>query len=81
MKDPEAYLLSLVGQKVQVWCSRFIYTGVLVGLDKEKFLLENCGIIFRTGPLTQKEPDRYEPFCQNPRIVFRAACEHIGVVS
>ena len=45
-------LEGLMGQRVTVWCLNYIYTGVLTGVNGDCILLEDAGIVYETGPLT-----------------------------
>ena len=45
-------LEGLMGQRVTVWCLNYIYTGVLTGVNGDCILLEEAGIVYETGPLT-----------------------------
>lgn len=42
----------LMGQRVTVWCLNYIYTGTLTGVNGDCILLEDAGIVYETGPLT-----------------------------
>lgn len=45
-------LEGLMGQRVTVWCLNYIYTGTLTGVNGDCILLEDAGIVYETGPLT-----------------------------
>ena len=45
---PEKFL----GERVTLFCCRYIYTGKLAGVNDESLLLTDCGIVYETGELT-----------------------------
>ncbi len=47
-------LLSLLGQRVTLFCSAYIYTGVLVGVNDTCVKLSDASIVYETGTLTDK---------------------------
>ena len=44
-------LMALLGKKVTLFCSAYIYTGTLVGVNDKSVKLEDAGIVYETGPL------------------------------
>ena len=48
-------LEKLIGQRITVFCSNYIYTGNLVGVNQDDILLENPGIVYETGPFDEKK--------------------------
>lgn len=44
-------LESLLGEKVQLWCMNYIYTGKLVGVGEDCVRLEDAGVVYETGAL------------------------------
>ncbi len=42
-------LMSLMGEQVILFCMNFNYAGKLVGINDDFVLLENGGIVFKTG--------------------------------
>jgi len=42
-------LVSLIGQQVMILCNCYIYTGRLVGVNKEDIKLESPKIVYETG--------------------------------
>jgi hypothetical protein len=45
---------ALLGENVLLMCANYFYTGKLVGVNKTNVELENPGIVYETGPWTQK---------------------------
>lgn len=42
-------LMGLLGEKVEVYCSNYIYAGVLVGVNDTFVKLDNAHIVYETG--------------------------------
>ena len=47
-------LVGLMGQTVTLFCSAYIYTGVLTGVNDTYVKLEKAKIVYDTGPLDTK---------------------------
>lgn len=45
-------LISLLGEKVILFCMNYFYAGTLVGVNSDCVLLENGGIVYETGPFS-----------------------------
>ena len=48
-------LVSLMGQKVTLFCLNYIYAGKLVGVNETCVLLSDASIVYETGPLNTKD--------------------------
>jgi len=48
-------LVSLLGQRVTLFCMNYIYTGDLAGVNTTCVLLENAAIVYETGAFNTKE--------------------------
>ena len=48
-------LLSLIGERVTLYCQIYIYTGKLVGVNTNYVLLEDAAVVYSTGPYTDKK--------------------------
>lgn len=48
-------LMALLGQRVTLFCCRYIYTGKLVGVNDECVLLDDAGIVYETGAFSTTE--------------------------
>lgn len=48
-------LESLLGEKVTIFCTRYIYTGILTGLNDNFCLLTNPYIVYETGAWDKKD--------------------------
>lgn len=42
-------LEKLIGERVTLFCCRYIYTGKLIGVNETCVLLTDCGIVYDTG--------------------------------
>jgi flagellar basal body rod protein FlgF len=47
-------LVSLLGQRVTLYCMNYIYEGKLVGVNDNDVKLEDAGIVYETGELNAK---------------------------
>lgn len=47
-------LVSLLGEKVILFCLNYFYAGTLVGVNEDCVLLEDGGIVYETGPFSDK---------------------------
>lgn len=47
-------LVGLLGNRVTLFCLNYIYTGKLAGVNEDCVLLEDAGIVYETGSLTDK---------------------------
>jgi len=45
-------LMSLLGQRVTLFCLNYIYTGKLAGVNETCVLLEEAAIVYETGAFT-----------------------------
>lgn len=45
---------NLLGERITLFCCRYIYTGKLVGVDDTTLKLENPGIVYETGSFNDK---------------------------
>ena len=48
-------LISLLGERVTLFCMNYIYTGDLVGVNDTCIKLDNPAIVYETGELTSKD--------------------------
>lgn len=47
-------LISLMGEKVILFCLNYFYAGTLVGVNDDCVLLEDGGIVYETGAFSDK---------------------------
>ena len=50
-ETPNEGLISLMGQRVTLFCLNYIYEGKLVGVNDDCCKLEDASIVYETGPL------------------------------
>ena len=43
-------LVALLGEDVMVMCSSYFYTGKLTGVNDTCILIEDCSLVYETGP-------------------------------
>lgn len=48
-------LVSLLGERVTLFCANYIYTGKLAGVNETCVLLEDASIVYETGAFTEKK--------------------------
>lgn len=53
--EEDAYLMSLMGQRVTFWCMNYIWTGKLIGVNNVNVLLEDAHLVFETGAFNTKD--------------------------
>jgi hypothetical protein len=51
----ENHLESYLGETLTVFACRYIYSGKLVSIDETSICLEDAGIVYETGELTDKQ--------------------------
>lgn len=47
-------LTALLGEKVILFCMNYFYAGTLAGVNTDCVLLEDAGIVYETGPFSDK---------------------------
>jgi len=50
--DLKEGLEKLLGKRITLFCCRYIYTGILSGVNENDVLLTDPAIVYETGPLT-----------------------------
>lgn len=58
-------LVALMGERVTLFCGNYFYTGKLVGVNDTFVKLEDAGIVYETGPLTDSTWKDFQPFSKN----------------
>ena len=72
-------LEKLLGERVTLFCCRYIYTGKLTGVNDDSVLLTDCGIVYDTGALNNKKWDDYQPL-PNDWYVAVQSIESFGLL-
>jgi hypothetical protein len=47
-------LTALLGEKVILFCMNYFYAGILMGVNSDCVLLDDAGIVYETGPFSDK---------------------------
>lgn len=72
-------LLSLIGKNITVFCSVYIYTGQLIGVNKDDIKLVGARLVYETGAFTDnKFKDAQEINKGKPWYVRTQAIESYG---
>ena len=71
-------LEKLLGERVTIYCCRYIYTGKLSGVNDDCILLTNCGIVYETGLHDEKSWSDYQKL-PNDWYIQKASIESFGV--
>ena len=72
-------LIGLMGENVTLFCSNYIYTGKLLGVNETCVLLENPKIVYETGELTSKSWKDAQPL-PGKWYVQLSAVESFGIL-
>ena len=72
-------LEKLLGERITLFCCRYIYTGKLIKVNQDCVLLTECGIVYETGELTNTEWKDYQKL-PNDWYVARQSIESFGVL-
>jgi hypothetical protein len=75
----EGTMESLLGENIQVWCLNYIYSGELVGVNKEDIVLRNAHVVYETGPLTDKQFKNAQPLPVEEWYIKTAVIESYGL--
>ena len=78
--DPSG-LVSLMGQRVTLFCANYIYTGKLTGVNATCVLLtDKPAIVYETGPLTDGKWKDAQPLPHDELYVMTHAVESFMVL-
>ena len=72
-------LEKLLGERVTLFCARYIYTGKLIGVNDTCLLLEDAGIVYETGALDSTEWDDMQKL-PNKWYVQLQSIESFGIL-
>ena len=72
-------LEKLLGERVTLFCCRYIYTGKLIGVNDDCVLLSDCGIVYETGELTDNNWKDYQKL-PNDWYVSKQSIESFGIL-
>ena len=79
MEETGEGLEKLLGERVTLFCCRYIYTGKLIGVNTDCVLLTNCGIVYDTGALDKKDWSDYQKL-PHDWYVARGSIESFGIL-
>ena len=72
-------LEKLLGERVTLFCCRYIYTGKLSGINDDCVLLTDAGIVYETGSLDSDNWKDMQPLPNN-WYVQKDSIESFGVL-
>ncbi len=73
-------LEALLGEKVTLFCTRYIYTGQLAGINKDFCLLEDPSIVYETGEFTKSEWADAQKLPKKEWYIMLHAIESFGIM-
>ena len=73
-------LISLLGERVTLFCLNYIYTGKLLGVNDTCVLLEDPSIVYETGAFTEKAWKDAQRLPEKTLLVMLRCIESAGVV-
>lgn len=73
-------LRSLLGQRVTLFCCRYIYTGQLIEVDDTCVKLEDCGIVYQTGEFKDVAWKDYQKLPHKHFYVTTQSIESYGLM-
>ena len=73
-------LEGLIGEVVTIFCTNYIYTGKLVGVNTDCVKLENPKIVYETGEFTSKDWKDAQSLPNKFFYVARQAIESFGIM-
>lgn len=73
-------LTALMGQRITLFCTRYIYTGKLLGVNDECVLLGDAAIVYETGKLSDKAWSAKEEIPGKSWYVMIQSIESFGLL-
>jgi hypothetical protein len=73
-------LEKLLGEKVTLFCCRYIYTGELVGVNDVCVLLKNPAIVYETGAFSEKDWKDCQGLCAEEFYIATQSIESFGIL-
>ncbi len=55
VEETDAGLITLMGERITLFCANYIYTGKLAGVNDDFVLLEDAAIVYETGAFDAPE--------------------------
>ena len=75
---PNEGLISLLNQRITLFCLNYFYTGKLSGVNEDCVLLTEASIVYETGAWTAKDWGNAQKL-PNDIYVMKAAIEAFGI--
>ena len=72
-------LEALLGERVLLMCGNYFYTGVLEGVNETYVKLTDSGIVYETGPWSDRKYTSEQKLHMDVWYVSRAAIESFGM--
>jgi len=72
-------LVSLMGQRITLFCINYIYTGKLVGVNDADIKLSDAAIVYETGAFNEADWKDAQPY-PNDLYVRTASVESYGLL-
>jgi len=76
----ESGFMSLIGEKVTLFCCRYFYTGTLVGVNDTCIELSDAKIIYETGDFDKKEWSNCQSLPNSTLFIQTGAIESYGIM-
>lgn len=73
-------LEALLGEKVTLYCTRYIYTGKLAGVNSNFCLLEDPYIVYETGAFDNKEWADAQKLPKKEWFIMLHSIESFGIM-
>ena len=72
-------LTKLMGERVTLFCCRYIYTGKLIGVNDDCVLLTDAGIVYETGALDKRDWQDHQKL-PHDWYIQKASIESFGLL-
>lgn len=63
---------AMLGERIELWCGVYIYVGKLVGVNDNHLELEDAGVVYETGPLSDPQYKDMQPRPGKLRVMLQA---------
>jgi hypothetical protein len=73
-------LEALLGEKVTLFCTRYIYTGKLIGVNANFYLLEDPSIVYETGEFSKSDWADAQKLPKKEWYVMLHSIESFGIM-
>lgn len=73
-------LESLLGEKITLLCTRYIYCGVLIGINDNFCLLQDPSIVYETGAWDKKDWQDVQKLPNKEVYIMLQSIESFGIM-